>query len=64
MKPLQSISKIKSNPETKAISLVSYVSHAQGELKQKAHDLGCDMVLARSAFSQNLHSLVRRHASR
>lgn len=63
VKPLQSISKLKSDPETKDISLVGYVSHVQGELKQKAHDLGCDMVLARSAFSQNLDVLMKRHAN-
>ena len=41
---------------------MGYVSHVQGELKQKAHDIGCDMVMARSAFSQNLLSLLKRHA--
>ena len=64
VKPLQSISKLKGNPELKSISVLGYVSHVQGELKQKAHDLGCDMVMARSAFSQNLSSLLKRHAAR
>lgn len=64
VKPLQSIGKLKSNPELKNISVVGYVSHVQGELKQKAHDLGFDMVLARSAFSQNLDNLMKRHAAR
>lgn len=64
VKPLQSISKLKADPELKTISLVGYVSHVQGELKQKAHALGCDMVLARSAFSQNLANLLKRHARR
>jgi len=44
--------------------VVGYVSHVQGELKQRAHDLGCDMVMARSAFSQNLPTLLKRHAVR
>ena len=64
VKPLESISKLKADPELKAISLVGYVSHVQGELKKEAHALGCDMVLARSVFSQNLVSLLKRHASR
>jgi hypothetical protein len=34
----------------------------QGELKMKATEAGCDMVLPRSAFSQNLAQLLRRHA--
>lgn len=64
VKPLQSISKLKSSPDLKAISVVGYVSHVQGDLKQKAQDLGCDMVMARSAFSQNLQTLLKRHAAR
>ncbi len=64
LKPLQCISKLKANPDLKGVSLVGYVSHVQGDLKQKAHDLGCDMVLARSAFSQNLENLLKRHAVR
>ncbi len=35
--------------------------NAQGYLKQKAHEVGCDMVLPRSAFSQNLPQLLHRH---
>jgi PleD family two-component response regulator len=64
IKPLQTISKLKGNPELKDVSMLGYVSHVQGELKQKAHDLGCDMVMSRSAFSQNLATLLRRHALR
>ena len=64
IKPLQTITKLKAQPELKGISVVGYVSHVQGELKQRAHDLGCDMVMARSAFSQNLPTLLKRHAVR
>ena len=61
-RPLSLIAKLKGNPATKGISLLGYVSHVQGELKQKAHEAGCDMVLARSAFSQNLPQIFRRHS--
>jgi len=64
IKPLQTITKLKADPELKGISVIGYVSHVQGELKQRAHDLGCDMVMARSAFSQNLPTLLKRHAVR
>ena len=57
------ISQLKGSPETKSVNLVGFVSHIQGELKQKAHDAGCNMVLARSAFSQNLPLILKRHAS-
>ena len=60
--PLDIITKLKSSAELKNISLIGYLSHVQGELKQKAHETGCDMVLARSAFSQNLPQILKRHA--
>ncbi len=60
--PLGIIAKLKSNAELKNISVIGYLSHVQGELKQKAHETGCDMVLARSAFSQNLPQILKRHS--
>jgi PleD family two-component response regulator len=62
VRPLDLISKMKETPELKPISLIGFVSHVQGELKQKAHEAGCDMVLARSAFSQNLPQILKRHS--
>ncbi len=60
--PLKLIGKLKGSPDTKNISLIGYLSHVQGELKQKAQEAGCDMVLARSAFSQNLPQIFKRHS--
>jgi len=60
--PLELIQKIKSSVESKGVSLIGYLSHIQGELKQKAYEIGCDTVLARSAFSQNLPMILKRHA--
>jgi CheY-like chemotaxis protein len=48
--------------ETAKVPLIGFVSHVQGELKQRAHEAGCDMVMARSAFSQNLAQILKRHA--
>ncbi len=62
VQPLKTISKLKSDPELKKISLIGFVSHVQAELKQKAQESGCDMVLARSAFSQNLPQILKRHS--
>jgi hypothetical protein len=53
---------LKNSAELKGISVLGYLSHVQGELKQKAHETGCDMVLARSAFSQNLQQILKRHS--
>ncbi|MCC7173898.1 MAG: response regulator [Bryobacterales bacterium] len=62
VQPLKLIGKLRDKAELKKVSLLAYVSHVDGELKQKAHDLGCHMVMARSAFSQNLPMILRRHA--
>ncbi len=61
-KPLPLITKLRSKLK-KATSIVGFVSHVQGELKVAASEAGCDMVLPRSAFSQNLPQLLRRHAT-
>jgi PleD family two-component response regulator len=61
--PLKLITTLKGDAETKGISLLGYVSHVQAELKQKAHEAGCDMVMARSAFSQNLPQILKRHSN-
>jgi CheY-like chemotaxis protein len=61
-KPLTLIPKLKSKLK-KGTSIIGFLSHVQGDLKQKAHDVGCDMVLPRSAFSQNLPQLLRRHGA-
>lgn len=59
---LSLIAQLKGEPQTKGISLIGYLSHIQGELKLKAQEAGCDMVLARSAFSQNLPQIFKRHS--
>lgn len=61
IKPLSLIPKLKS--KLKKTSIIGFLSHVQGDLKQKAHEVGCDMVLPRSAFSQNLPQLLRRHGA-
>ena len=60
--PLRLIGELKSSPELKGINLLGFVSHVQAELKQKAQEAGCDMVLARSAFSQNMPQIFKRHS--
>ena len=62
VQPLSLITKLKSSNETKGVSLIGYLSHVQGELKQQAQEAGCDMVMARSALSTNLPLIFKRHA--
>ncbi len=60
--PLHLIGRLKGSVETKGISVIGYLSHVQGELKQQAQEAGCDMVMARSAFSQNMSQIFKRHS--
>ena len=59
---LDLIAKLKGNPEYKGVSVIGFVSHVQGELKQAAQDAGCDLVMPRSTFSQNLPQILKRHS--
>jgi len=61
-KPLTTIPKVKSKLK-KGTSILGFVSHVQGDLKMKAQEAGCDSVMPRSAFSQNLPALLRRHGA-
>jgi hypothetical protein len=49
---------IKSDPTTSHILVVGFLSHVQADLAVAARDAGCDFVLARSAFSQQLPQLL------
>jgi CheY-like chemotaxis protein len=62
VQPLDLISKLKNDGDLRHISLIGYLSHVQGELKQKAQEAGANIVMARSAFSQNLQQILKRHA--
>ncbi|HEY6306161.1 MAG TPA: response regulator [Candidatus Angelobacter sp.] len=62
VKPLPTIAKLRSKFK-KSTSIVGFVSHVQGDLKMKAQEAGCDVVMPRSAFSQNLPNILRRHGA-
>lgn len=61
-KPLQTIPKLRAKFKRNT-SIVGFVSHVQGDLKLKAQEAGCDVVMPRSAFSQNLPQILRRHGA-
>jgi PleD family two-component response regulator len=62
VQPLKLISQMKNDGEMKQISVIGYLSHVQGELKQQAQEAGANIVMARSAFSQNLQQILKRHS--
>ncbi len=59
-KPMTLIPKLKTKLK-KSTSIVGFLSHLQGDLKAKAVEAGCDTVMPRAAFSQNLPNLLRRY---
>ncbi|HWB32752.1 MAG TPA: hypothetical protein VG714_06240 [Acidobacteriaceae bacterium] len=61
-KPLTLIPKLKAKLK-KSTSIIGFLSHIQGDLKAKAMEVGCDTVMPRSAFSQNLPNLLRRYGT-
>jgi hypothetical protein len=61
-KPLATIPKLRAKFK-RGTSIVGFVSHVQGDLKLKAQEAGCDVVMPRSAFSSNLPQILRRHGA-
>jgi hypothetical protein len=59
-KPLTLIPKLKAKLK-RSTSIVGFLSHLQGDLKAKAVEAGCNTVMPRAAFSQNLPNLLRRY---
>jgi hypothetical protein len=59
-KPMTLIPKFKTKFK-RAVSIIGFLSHLQGDLKMKAMEAGCDTVMPRSAFSQSLPNLLRRY---
>lgn len=59
-KPLTLIPKLKTKLK-KSTSIIGFLSTLQGELRAKAVEAGCDTVMPRAAFSQNLPNLLRRY---
>lgn len=59
-KPLTLIPKLRTKLKRSA-SIIGFLSTIQGDLKAKAVEAGCDTVMPKAAFSQNLPNLLRRY---
>jgi len=59
-KPMTLIPKLKTKFK-KGTSIIGFLQQVQGDLKAKAVEVGCDVVVPRAAFSQNLPNLLRRY---
>jgi len=55
---------LKNDPATRQIPVLAFLSHVQTDLAQAARGAGCDILLARSAFSQRLPELLHQLAGK
>lgn len=60
--PFEAIAALKKKAKTKDIPVIGYYEHVRKDLKEKAEKAGCDQVLPRSTFSQNLAGFVLKYA--
>ena len=59
-KALDVLRTLKSDSKTRDMAIIGFVSHVQNDLIAAAHEAGCDLILARSAFVRQLPSLLQR----
>jgi DNA-binding NarL/FixJ family response regulator len=45
-----------------SLPVIGFLSHVQGDLAVSAREAGCDVVMARSAFSQRLAEILTRYS--
>jgi DNA-binding NarL/FixJ family response regulator len=59
--PIEVIGRLKAAPD-RPVEIIAFVSHVQGDLIREAQKAGCDLVLPRSVFSQQLDDLLRQRS--
>jgi CheY-like chemotaxis protein len=63
-KAVATVQSVKNDPASRSITVVAFLSHVQTDLAQAARAAGCDRVMARSAFSQQLPVLLQELATK
>jgi CheY-like chemotaxis protein len=53
---------LKSEPATSRVPVVAFLSHVEADLARAARSAGCDVLLARSAFTRELPQLLTKYA--
>jgi CheY-like chemotaxis protein len=61
---LEVIRALKSESRKGTVPVLAYLSHVQTDLAAAAREAGCDLVLPRSAFVQQLPGLLRKLAEK
>jgi CheY-like chemotaxis protein len=57
--PIELIRKIRANPAQCSVRIVAFLSHVHKDLMQQAQEAGCDIVVPRSTFSQDLNPILQ-----
>ena len=52
---------MKSKPATSCVPVIAFLSHVQTDLAAAARAAGCDVLLARSAFTRDLPHLLEKY---
>jgi CheY-like chemotaxis protein len=60
--PVSLVARLKADPLRKDVRVIAFLSHVQVDLKRAADQAGCDLVLPRSVFSQQLDDLLRQRS--
>lgn len=58
--PVEFVRDAKSRPEFTCVPIIAFVRHTRPDLIAAAEAAGCEEVLARSAFTENLGEILRR----
>ena len=56
--PIRIILTLKSDPATRSVPIIGFLSHVQTDLFEEAAAAGCDRILPRSKFSQDLPQIL------
>lgn len=56
--PLMLLQSLKSNAATEGVTTLGFLSHVQKDLAVAAREMGCDRIMARSAFTKDLPRIL------
>lgn len=62
LNPVSLVARLKADPLRKDVRVIGFLSHVQTDLIRAADQAGCDLVLPRSVFSQQLDDLLRQRS--
>ena len=60
---VEALRAMKADSQNRRIPAIAFLSHVQTDLAKAAREAGCDLLLARSAFTEQLPDLLRRYSA-